>query len=112
MIMNHVLWISCCTQKSIFTHTPYMSTFLRDFLCDAQQTYCVYLELFPFSVLESFGMTQTPYVTCKENEHCQLKCTGKPICELQNECTVIWYQGTGTTNVIKRNESTAVDLEG
>ena len=89
-----------------------MLTFLRDFLCDAQQTYCVCLELFPISVLESFGMTQTPNVTCKENEHCQLKCTGKPICEPQNECTVSWYQETGTTNVIKRNESTAIDLEG
>ena len=89
-----------------------MSTFLRDFLCDAQQTYCVYLELFPFSVLEPFAMTQTPNVTWKEKEHCQLKCTGKPICEPQDECTVRWYQGIGTTNVIKRNESTAIDLEG
>ena len=68
--------------------------------------------MFPFSVLKKVGMTQNPYVTCKEKEHCQLKCAGKPICEPQNECTVSWYQGTGTTNVIKRNESTAIDLEG
>ena len=89
-----------------------MLTCWRDFLCDAQQTHCVYLLMFPFSVVMPVYMTQRPYVTCKEKEHCQLKCTGKPICEPQDECTVSWYQGTGTTNVIKRNESTAIDLEG
>ena len=71
-----------------------------------------YLLMFPFSVVMPVYMTQRPFVTCKEKEHCQLKCTGKPICEPQDECTVSWYQGTGTTNVIQRNESTAIDLEG
>nr|XP_022307679.1 contactin-1a-like [Crassostrea virginica] len=64
-------------------------------------------------VLELFDMSQrSEVVICTENDHCQLKCTGKPICEPHAACDLAWYQGSGTQNIISSSESTAIDLEG
>ena len=69
--------------------------------------------MFLFSVLNSFNLTHRPnVVVCTENEHCQLKCTGKPICEPHAACDVTWYQGSGTQKNISSSERTAIDLEG
>nr|XP_022321640.1 neuroglian-like isoform X1 [Crassostrea virginica] len=64
-------------------------------------------------VLNSFEMTHTSdVVVCLENEHCQLKCYGKPICEPHDACAVKWFQGSGTQNTVLRSEHTTIDLEG
>ena len=69
--------------------------------------------MFLFSVLNSFDLTHRPdAVVCTENEHCQLNCTGKPICEPHAACDLAWYQGSGTQNIISSSERTAIDLEG
>ena len=80
----------------------------QDFIWDAQ-TYCVIF----FPVLNSFEMTNTSdVVVCVENEHCQLKCYGKPICEPHDACAVKWFQGSGTQNSVLQSENTTIDLEG
>ena len=69
--------------------------------------------MFLFSVLNSFDPTHRPdVVVCTENDHCQLKCTGKPICEPHAACDLAWYQGSGTLNRISSSERTTIDLEG
>ena len=74
---------------------------------------CIIKFIFRFSVLELFDMSQRlEVVICTENDHCQLKCTGKPICEPHASCDLAWYQGSGTQNIISSSEHTAIDLEG
>ena len=55
-------------------------------------------------------------VVCVENEHCQLECIGKPMCEPHDACAVSWFQGIGTQNSVLRSvlrsERTAIDFEG
>ncbi|XP_078333152.1 neuroglian-like isoform X2 [Crassostrea virginica] len=64
-------------------------------------------------VLNSFDLThRLDVVVCTENEHCQLNCTGKPICEPHAACELTWYQGSGTQDSISSSERTAIDLEG
>ena len=59
----------------------------HDFLWDTHQTYWLFL----FSVLESFVRAQkADVVVCVENEHCQIECIGKPMCEPHD--AVKWFQ--------------------
>ena len=74
---------------------------------------CIFKWLFLFLVLGSFVMAQrSDVVVCVENEHCQLECIGKPMCEPHDATAVSWFQGIGTQNSVLRSERTAIDLEG
>ncbi|XP_078333160.1 contactin-1a-like isoform X2 [Crassostrea virginica] len=101
----HVLISNTCSNQN-----------LGIFYCTAENKYGSTVS--PFvkisgPVLELFDMSQrSEVVVCTENDHCQLKCTGKPKCEPHAACDVTWYQGSGTQRIISSSESTAIDLEG
>ena len=97
----------------IETHIMHVSRFTKLRRWHLTNVLCIINDFLLFSVLELFDMSQrSEVVVCTENDHCQLKCTGKPKCEPHAACDVTWYQGSGTQRIISSSESTAIDLEG